>query len=371
MAAALLPLNRHLVHVSSWDHAQSRAWDVVDLHPLNQQVDVFFPTGTPSSVGPLSREGSFFYSMTVSPVALIHEVLRQPDLRYYALLKNSPVDGSNTLAIFPSGQLVLCLDHETYIQFGLAGEKMATISGESVHGRQYRVVIELYGKAMQDAMSSYRTRVLGCLAKFQPVDVLVCALNDRGSYQTIAFDGANGELEDGTPQRKRIEVNSDVHSFPEVALPTGLDRLGARPATADEWTATRAAIGDVYEWLGLVACRMPVPVQDDYLSSYVCPLDAVASTNSCAVSVRWRGLIPDSHVRKAVEYAKKQVADGVVPFAAVTVWGFPDTPASWWQKGVRRDHGFQFEGANGYTILCLPSNAYVLVQSLGAADATV
>ncbi|EQC39876.1 hypothetical protein SDRG_02533 [Saprolegnia diclina VS20] len=357
---AALPLNRHLVHTSTWSDPRSRAWDLVDAHPLNQQVDVFLPSATPGSVGPLAREGFFFYAMRVSPLALLQECLAKPELRYYATLKNAPIDGANTLGLFPSGHLVLVLDHETYTQFGLVGEKIATASGEALHGRRYRVVIELHANNMVDAASSFRARVLACVARFPPLDLLICAVNGRGSFQTIAITDANDAVDDESDAsvRKRIEVTSQVQAFAAIALPAQIST-----------TCDRNEIAAVYEWLGLVACRLLSPLSDEYLSTYVSPVEA--TTPGRAVSLRWRGLIPDTLVRTAVEYAKKQVADGVAPLAAVSVWGFPDTVASWWQKGHRRDHGFQLEGANGYTVLCLPNDTYCIVQSLGAQDATV
>ncbi|KDO20844.1 hypothetical protein SPRG_14075 [Saprolegnia parasitica CBS 223.65] len=353
---AALPLNRHLVHTSTWSNPKSRAWDLVDAHPLNQQVDVFLPSATPGSVGPLAREGSFFYAMRVSPLALLQECLAKPELRYYATLKNAPIDGANTLGLFPSGHLVLVLDHATYTQFGLIGEKVATASGEALHGRRYRVVIELHAKNMVDAASAFRARVLACVARFPPLDLLLCAINSRGSFQTIAITDAN--VDDDESVRKRIEVTSQVQAFADIALPAHVSS-----------TTDRDEIAAVYEWLGLVACRLLSPLPDEYLSSYASPI--AETTPGRAVSLRWRGLIPDTLVHTAVEYAKKQVADGSAPFAAVSVWGFPDSVASWWQKGHRRDHGFQLEGANGYTILCLPHDTYCIIQSLGAQDRTV
>ncbi|OQS07201.1 hypothetical protein THRCLA_00792, partial [Thraustotheca clavata] len=362
-----LPLNRHVMYASTWDDAKNRVWDIVDLHPLNQQVDVFLPGMTPGSVGQLAREGSFFYSIHITPLALVQECLSHPELRYYALLKNTPEDGANSLALFPSGQLILSLDHATYIQFGIIGEKveMPCKSGQGVHGRKYRVVIDLLAKNMQEG-TEYRGRVLTCLKRFPAVDLLICAVNARGNIQTISVDGFKEEDDEGIPLRKRLEVNSKLTNFPALAMPESLEKLTQTPSSSTEWHEQQSKVQELYEWLGLVACGIVQPIEDEYVSTYVPPYNE--SSPHQAVNVRWRGLITEALARYAVEYAKNQVQDGLAPFAAVTVWGFPDTLASWWQKGKRRDHGYKLEGSNSYTIICLPGNAYKIIQSLGSSD---
>ncbi|RHZ04226.1 hypothetical protein DYB37_004213 [Aphanomyces astaci] len=367
-----LPMNRHVVHVSSWKHPKSPGMDIVQTHPLNQQLEVFLPTATPSSVGSLSRQGSFFYALRLCPRELVEECLTHPDTRYYAILKNAPQDGANTMTLFPSGDLVLSLDHDTYTQFGLVGHPSALPPGlksikKSAHGNMHVIAISINGLQSD---SPFKARVFACLDRFGPVDLLVCATNSNGHAQTVS-------ITHDAAQRRRLELSATVHSFESIVLPDALSssppKAGKGGSTADQ----KDHIQDVHEWLGLMCCRLDGLLQgsspDEYASSYIVPGvdEPTTAERHRATSVRWRGLIPESFCATALEYAKSQVADKAVPWAAVIVWGFPDTLASWFDKGKRRDHGFQMEGTNGYTIVCLPENQYWVIQSIGAQDAAV
>ncbi|KAF0699036.1 Aste57867_10381 [Aphanomyces stellatus] len=363
-----LPLNHHLVHVSSWKHPKSRAQDIVQTHPFNQQLEVFLPTLTPGAVGSLSREESFFYSLHLTPRELVEECRAHPETRYYAILKNAPQDGANTVTLFPSGDLLLSLDYDTYTQFGLVGANPSFPPGlkaiKSAHGKTYVITISVL---RLDPLTSFGERVFACLDRFGAADFLVCATSATGQAQTVAITHESA-------QRKRLELNSSVHGFDAIRVPSL--QVVAPPTNHEEWDDQRKHIQDTLDWLGAMACRLEGLLQgeapaDEYVSTYTLPYAAELPPTTAATSVRWRGLIPEAFCTKAVEYAKTQVAEKRVPWAAVLVWGFPDALASWWQHGARRDHGFQMEGSNGYTLVCLPGDRYWLIQSIGAQDTTV
>ncbi|ETV98484.1 hypothetical protein H310_08622 [Aphanomyces invadans] len=359
-----LPMNRHVVRVSSWTNPKSTGMDIVQSHPLNQQLEVFLPTATPSSVGVLARQGAFYYSLRLHPRELIEECLAHPDLRYYAILQNAPQDGANSMALYPNGELILSLDHDTYTQFGLIGHRAALPPGlksmKSTHGNLHVIAIDVH--ALQ-ADSPFKSRVFACLERFGPVDLFVCATHANGQVQTVS-------ITHDSAHRRRLELNAEIYPFDNIVLPQPTSSFPIE--NADSTTSDpRHHIQDVHEWLGVMACRIEGLLQraspDEYVSSYQVP--GVSSTErSRATSVRWRGLIPESFCAAALDYAKTQVAEQAVPWAAVLVWGFPDTLASWYQQGKRRDHGYQMEGANGYTIVCLPGDSYWVIQSLGAQD---
>ncbi len=269
----------------------------------------------------------------------------------------------------------MSIDHSTYTQLGLIGHKQKMPRGcksvEKLHGKKYIVVVVL--TSLQRS-SDFSDRVFTCLGRFGVIDMLVCAVNAHGNEQTISIDTeAIGDDEDFL--RKRLEINGDLHSFADAHLPPINNQV---PSDGSSWERQRQNIQQVHEWLGIAACRMEGLLQkrmhrDEYLSTYSPFDDATADDRQegPAVSIRWRGLITNHFCKKAVMHAKEQVAQKRVPWAAVMVWGFPDTPASWWQKGIRREHGFILEGCNGYTLVCLPNDAYWLIQSIGANDRTV
>lgn len=53
-----------------------------------------------------------------------------------------------------------------------------------------------------------------------------------------------------------------------------------------------------------------------------------------------------------------------VPWVAVSVWGFEDSPISWYPS----EHGSYLWGDNHYTVLLFPDGNYWTMTSLGSHD---
>lgn len=80
----------------------------------------------------------------------------------------------------------------------------------------------------------------------------------------------------------------------------------------------------------------------------------------------WEGLLPACSIMEAITFCRDEVARGVCPWAAVSVWGFVDAPLSW--QGTEHGRGPGMGGENDYILLVLPGDQYVLFVSAGEGD---
>ncbi|GAB9465674.1 Ribonuclease p protein subunit p40 [Globisporangium polare] len=409
------PSQRTLVWRSSLRHAdKSRHLEILEGHALNQQLELCVPGKQGVALAQsLKWETSFFYEVTTSLAMLlsrrfIKEYVLQGSV--YMIAKNVPLDSSNSAMLLPNGELLLLVDSATYEQLGLVGEKYGKAipmdsRGTATYARQsqrYVVVLDLKAKAFvsdDGEDSSVRDRVVRCLeTKFAPLEILLCAYNERGAARTIIFG------DDDSLERKRVEVNGEWTHLQELMVPQ-FDKfystIAANPSSSDVVSSSTdapspsnrareellASLEQAYDWFGLVACRLTDLLKQQTPEEYVSTFTGVPDlfefeSNSELASVRWRGLIASEFCKSVFEKAASAVKSGQVPWATLMVWGFPDALVSWTQrdgkkngkekqKQIRREHGFLVNGSNNYTILLLPNEEYVLLQALGPHDATV
>jgi len=79
---------------------------------------------------------------------------------------------------------------------------------------------------------------------------------------------------------------------------------------------------------------------------------------------RSTGMIPAASVARLVQAVQAHITANGLPWAAVHVWGFADSPVSWTGK----DHGYLAGGDNDYTLLLLPHGRAVTFTCVGTHD---
>ncbi|RLN63373.1 hypothetical protein BBJ29_002109 [Phytophthora kernoviae] len=365
------PSSRVLVWHSHLTHQASRHRSLIDGHSFNQQLEVCLPTAAGSSTAQsLQWETGFYYeiraslAMFLSP-AFIREYIASGAV--YMATKNTAVDASQSAMLLPSGQLLLLVDSEMYQQLGL----------------RYVITLDLKSSAFaEEGENVFRDRVLKCLDKLEDVEMLLCAYNERGSARTILFG------DDDSVPRSRVELNGKTTTIRDVFLPKFYEfyaELGAESVDGED--ALRDSLQEAYDWLGLVACRLTDLLQRQKPEEYVSTFTGIPDLFECepdsqVSTVRWRGLLAAPFCSTVIEKVMRAVKSGELPWAAVMIWGFPDTFVSWVQPvktknhktkddTQRREHGYLGNGSNNYTLLLLPNDEYFLLQALGPHDGTV
>ncbi|KAI9906752.1 hypothetical protein PsorP6_004434 [Peronosclerospora sorghi] len=299
------------------------------------------------------------------------------------LSKNVAVEtAAQSAMLLPSGHLLLLVDTLTYQQLGIVGEKYGKAIPPSCRTGQttkYVISLDLTSKMFtQEGDNAVRDRIRSRFrSKFEKFEMLLCAYNGRGSPRTILFE------EDDAVLRSRVELNSTMTTLQKIFLPRF-------HAFYEEWNAQednrmdvlRTSLQEAYDWLGLVACRLTDLLQRQKTEEYVSTFTGTPTSFECEpdseiTTLRWRGLLAAPFCSNLVEKVLGAVKNHELPWAAITVWGFPDTFVSWIQqpkgqsKFQRREHGYLGNGSNNYTILMLPNDEYFILQELGPQDATV
>ncbi|XP_022108716.1 ribonuclease P protein subunit p40-like isoform X2 [Acanthaster planci] len=161
-----------------------------------------------------------------------------------------------------------------------------------------------------------------------------------------------------------VPVIDSSRLFPHQYKPTqdpSLTNGSSQGDSADEVRSCDAS--EVYEWLGAVACQCNCTgTSDDFVNTYQCPEPSQVSS---AVYHRWSGLITSETILHMLDVLRLEVQCRHVPWAALTVHGFADSPVSW----VNREHGFHKYGNNLYTFVIFPKEQrYWLVIGIGDHD---
>eukprot|EP00128_Syssomonas_multiformis_P010546 Colp12_sorted_trinity150504_noHs@20618 len=120
------------------------------------------------------------------------------------------------------------------------------------------------------------------------------------------------------------------------------------------------------EWLAMAACGADLSdhESDDFFSTWQYDGPRATSDKGPATAIRWQGLLAPQRILPLLQPLRASVNAGLVPWAAMTVWGFRDAPVTW----DLELHGRLIGGGVSYTFVCFPGDDYWLIQSLGTYD---
>ena len=122
-------------------------------------------------------------------------------------------------------------------------------------------------------------------------------------------------------------------------------------------------IDKFFEWLGVfcISGALKNNKEDDYVNTYTCPSP---STDVGQVQyLQWTGFFTRKQIADLYNAVRKYVSTrDTLPWAALHVQGFSDSPVSWDLK----EHTFYTDGDNSYTILFRPTANSVIRKSLSS-----
>eukprot|EP00316_Scyphosphaera_apsteinii_P008215 CAMPEP_0119328214 /NCGR_PEP_ID=MMETSP1333-20130426/72747_1 /TAXON_ID=418940 /ORGANISM="Scyphosphaera apsteinii, Strain RCC1455" /LENGTH=472 /DNA_ID=CAMNT_0007337005 /DNA_START=211 /DNA_END=1629 /DNA_ORIENTATION=+ len=188
------------------------------------------------------------------------------------------------------------------------------------------------------------------------------------SCMSYAFSAGGASSTEAIPSATASE---DV---PDSAMGTEGDVQGQDSHEHTDWNRRNSALQQLHEWIGLVACDLrPVLYgaggdDDAFCSSLRFDLLPFEEAKHCEAR-RWVGMLSAGTVRRLLVDAATMLKRGGLPWVAVTVWGFADTPTSW---GLS-EHACHTHGSeNDYTIVLMPNGAKpLLYYSLASEEERV
>eukprot|EP01102_Stenamoeba_stenopodia_P019256 TRINITY_DN7222_c0_g3_i1.p1 TRINITY_DN7222_c0_g3~~TRINITY_DN7222_c0_g3_i1.p1 ORF type:complete len:331 (+),score=82.17 TRINITY_DN7222_c0_g3_i1:1045-2037(+) len=285
---------------------------------------------------------------------------------------NAPIDRGNSIAIIPTGKMVLSVDKDTYEQLGLVGKK----SRFGKKGQRYVIVLDLLSKQMKPGEKLYE-RVRWCFTnRFDKVSLLMSFIKD-GRTQTIDLPEDVGQL-----QKLPYKVRSSLMKSIAIPLNENFSKEVTRPSSSnDEFQKEEITdhLYDLYEWSGMVLGGMIDSVgpdrnnHSDWISSYRLNFD-VREHDGLVVSIE--GFIPPSFVINLIHQTRlvlqdvdrrlkgefnkmkedeeeddNELKETVTTMGLVHVSGFSDAPIGWGEY----EHGYMMGGENDFTLLLWPS----------------
>ncbi|XP_022108715.1 ribonuclease P protein subunit p40-like isoform X1 [Acanthaster planci] len=379
MAEFVCPNRKTVFESSAFTHKHSRHVSCVKDHYFNHAVEICFPCCDllPHAIQTSSPDLQDYLVIKQLPLAeltnanFIEKFVKTG--RLYILSTGQNIDTHNVVAILPTGRLVLSVNKDTYQELGLEGKPSQFEKPRKV--TKYCVEVNLVGESFCKGKRSYE-RVQWCfkerldltfdfLMAWQPNDQDQ-SLDLLSSFWSNKYECRRArQRHDHFQMRNQcVPVIDSSRLFPHQYKPTqdpSLTNGSSQGDSADEVRSCDAS--EVYEWLGAVACQCNCTgTSDDFVNTYQCPEPSQVSS---AVYHRWSGLITSETILHMLDVLRLEVQCRHVPWAALTVHGFADSPVSW----VNREHGFHKYGNNLYTFVIFPKEQrYWLVIGIGDHD---
>uniref|UniRef100_A0A1B6GZ19 Uncharacterized protein n=1 Tax=Cuerna arida TaxID=1464854 RepID=A0A1B6GZ19_9HEMI len=321
---------------------------IIDDHYFNHSVTVILPDTVlvPEELNTVLTKDSEYYKVDQLPV---HRFLDKKFIdffvksgRLFALSVGTQLDTDDCAAVTPCGHLILNLRKETYNTLGLQGEQ-SRFSTE-----RYVVKIDLKNPSFTPGKKNYEW-VVKCLSHHLDLqmDFLV-----------------SWEPPDATAEGLVCPSSVAAH-----LSKLGYNISGCSP---QEWSSRRYGVklpdwnslehDELLEWLGAVAVGVDMSREDAeglYLSSYRGSNEA---KGECQVAVlNYSGFFTPTRICRLYnvfsEYVKKRKD---LPYAAMHVQGFSDSPVSW----LLQEHVYRADGHNQYTLVLRSDLSYLLFTTV-------
>lgn len=248
--------------------------------------------------------------------------------------------------------LVLSLPETTYRKFGTVGKNVSKswIGRNETTSPRYRITQDLCSPLFRPGSPSYDRFIVSAQRLLGSLEIVVCAADQDNHFSTVQFES----------EYKRVDCPCELNEFSEIETPI-MEQLEIE------------RIGQIYDWIGTVACQCCYKVDEEpFVSTFKSSFDIPTAILDKAFSMRWRGFISDFVVRSTIDAARNAVAKNEVPFAVVMVWGFDDSPCSWTSNANPSGlHDFSICGCNDYALVILPNDEYWMLQTIGTLDCTV
>jgi len=272
-----------------------------------------------------------------------------------------------------AGTLHLSLSAESYSRLGVAGRACAPARGGRLASTppRYAAALRLAGPSFAPGRRHYE-RVTQCLRDCAAPLRFLLSRTVAGCSADVAFPpSAQAARHPLRPASRRLTRLT----LPPLAAAFGGDAQAAAAAAGDA-----PLLAALHDWLGAVAAGVAGEAAADAAPWRHTPAAAdvaeeeaqeaaaggwplgepwAGQRNGWAEAHRWRGLLAPAHVASAVAAARALVAAGGAPWAALTLWGFADSPVAWLGDGG--EAAPRGAGANDACLLLLPKDRWLLL----------
>ncbi|XP_014663671.1 PREDICTED: ribonuclease P protein subunit p40-like [Priapulus caudatus] len=347
------PKNLLVFEQSSFSNEKSRHKTVIGDHYFNCAVEVCSPNVAqiPTTVTASLSPSSYYIVRNLPLSRLIDKEFIEAFVRngaFYAVSLNTRIDVANSVAVLPTGKLVLSVDKDMYETLGLEGRRSIF---SQTRERKFVIEVELTKPSFTPGKKNYE-RTKWCFSErlnlrfdfvftWVPHDKSICS-SSVGKY----FSGMGLSV-----SSCRAQMMSNT--MKDVCVP---DLLALNILENSQ---------DLFEWLGAVSCYIDSEEEasNDFVSMYTTP----SPCNICTqlTHAKWQGFFTPEAIAMVIDEIRLYLkTPDHPPWASVTVHGYADSPVSWRGK----EHGYHQGGENIYTYIVFPNDNYWLYMAVGSHD---
>ncbi|XP_067853688.1 ribonuclease P protein subunit p40 isoform X1 [Heptranchias perlo] len=346
--------SRHLLvcEKSNFSHSKSRHRKHVETHHYNYQVSILIPEcrALSSAIAAVSRTLGDYYLVKQLP---LHEMLEPEFINkfvrkgfLYALSYNTRIDQDNTIALLPTGKLILSVDKDTYEELGLEGQPSKYSHKTTV---RYNVTVDLGDATFVPGEKRYN-RVMWALKEKKPLtfDFLMTWHPTGGEDATLASYFMKYQCKVYQPTvSTRMLNDTDC----PVLLSNELKGKLNESCSAQEFL----------DWLGAVFNNIDCNNQaDSFLSTYCCPWPSTVLQKACLCTIS--GFIIPEGINLLLDQLRLYFEEPkLAQWITMTVHGFADSPVSWGES----EHGYHKGGENLYNFVLFSNQDYWLHMAVG------
>ncbi|XP_062926099.1 ribonuclease P protein subunit p40 [Mobula hypostoma] len=346
--------SRHLLvcEKSNFSHSKSAHRKHIDNHYYNYRVSILIPECRmiPPGISAISRTLESYYLVKQLPLCeilepeFINTYVKKGNL--YALSYNTRIDQDNTVALLPTGKLILSIDKDTYEELGLEGQP-SKYSHRTV--MRYIVTIDLSEATFAPGGKRYN-RVVWALKEKKPLsfDLLMSCRSSGGNEPSLASYFVKYQCQVYQPTLSVKILNETVCP---VVLSNELNGKESESCSSQEFL----------DWLGAAFSDINCNNQaDSFLSSYCCPEPNTVLDKACLCTIS--GFIIPEGINQLLDQLRLYFEEPkLAPWVSMTVHGFADSPVSWAQS----EHGYHKGGENFYSFVLFRNQDYWLHMAVG------
>ncbi|XP_066580407.1 ribonuclease P protein subunit p40 [Amia ocellicauda] len=357
MFANLEKCPRHLVvcEKSNFTNDKSRHGTHVAGHYFNYKVSILIPEcgSLPSALQSIVNGFTKYYLVRDFPVfEMLEEEFLERHVKkgsLYALSYRTRIDQDNTIALLPTGTLVLSVDKDTYEALGLEGQK-----SQYNHKMRYVICIDLTDKSLAPGSKKYKRVLWALKEKVQLRSDFLMAKHDNAGNKSEPLSSCFTQY-----QCKEYAPTVSTRRLTDTLCPV----INSRHLRGEAEESCDSQ--EFLEWLGAVTagvidCNNKA---SSFLSTYCCPEPRTALGQACLSSVTGF-LLPEDIHKLLAELRCYFDEPKFASWSSLTVHGFADSPVSWGTA----EHGFHKGGENLYSFVIFKNQDYWLHMVAGAHD---
>ncbi|KAL2714231.1 ribonuclease P protein subunit p40-like [Vespula squamosa] len=340
---------RHYLHFERIDFKKTDFPAVITKHYFNHAVSLILPESynIPNSLKDCISVDSDYYQIKDLHVSellnkqFIDAFIKKGELTLLTI--GNKVDLCNTIAVTPTGVLIISLIREDFQILGLEGNasyfdyktntrNVVTINLTADHFVPGKKNYERVKRALENHLNL----IFDVIIIWEPPDEKMCPSSVAAWFHERGYTVSLCRQKFSCKTEYNINIPTVIDGFNNTAF---------------------------FEWLGLFSISGEIENENTskYVSTYECPKPNILVDQ--VKYLQYTGFFSKQRILQIYNALREYILPpNNLPWCSFHVQGFSDTPVSWDLK----EHTFFTDGDNSYTILFFPNGKCIIRQSLSS-----